>query len=153
MTIDVGTKDSELASRLSNFTARTFVFDGVPCCSIEGLIQSLKFPDPERQREICLLEGFRAKRKGKKRKWYLTKMLYWQGKEISRHSEEYQALITRIYDVVSCLPCFREDLLKTGQHKLVHSIGLPDPNYTVLTEEEFCGQLTRIRERYHAQEF
>ena len=54
---------------------------------MEGFLQRLKFKDPEMQKTVCLLVGKAAKFKGKKKKWYRTQTLYWQGKEIARDSE------------------------------------------------------------------
>lgn len=60
MDIRFGTNDLEL----SNFAFRTFRFRGVLCKSMEGLLQSIKWDCPETQKEVCLLVGIKAKRKG-----------------------------------------------------------------------------------------
>ena len=61
--LDVGGKNNEgAAARLSNFTERHFVFDGVECASIEGVLQSFKFSDTEKQHEVCALIGIQAKK-------------------------------------------------------------------------------------------
>lgn len=42
---------------LSNFAPRRFVFDGIECNSIEGVLQSFKFKDIEIQKYVCTLVG------------------------------------------------------------------------------------------------
>lgn len=42
--------------------------------------------------------GKQAKFKGKKKKWWRTQTLFWQGEEIKRDSDRYQELITKAYD-------------------------------------------------------
>ena len=91
--MDIGSGTGYPSSALSNFAPHSFVIDGVKCASMEGFLQSLKFSNPDMQKEVCKLVGKAAKFKGKKKKWYRTQTLYWQGKEIPRDSEEYQQLL------------------------------------------------------------
>ncbi len=51
--MNIGSNSSGVAKRLSNFTARRFIFDGVECYSMEGLLQSFKFKDEHIQVEVC----------------------------------------------------------------------------------------------------
>ena len=88
--MDIGSGSGFPSATLSNFAPHPFVFDGVECNSMEGLLQSFKFANPEMQKEVCKLVGKQAKFKGKKKKWWRTQTLYWQGKEFKRDSEEYQ---------------------------------------------------------------
>ena len=143
--MDIVTGCSYPASELSNFTAYTFMMDGVLCHSMEGFLQSLKFSDSEKQKEVCLLIGKQAKFKGKRKKWWKTQTLYWQGKEMDRHGEEYQHLLNRAFEALSENKVFQRVLLDTGEEKIVHSEGKSDPTKTILTEQEFCGELMRIR--------
>lgn len=132
---------------LSNFTSRTFSFDGVVCKSIEGLLQSLKEPSPENQITICAMTGKKAKRHGAKLdSWKEAQVLWWQGTSYHRKSKEYQMLITRIYDAVfEQDTIFKDDLLAIGQEDICHSIGKSDPSDTVLTEVEMIYNLNRLR--------
>jgi len=66
-TIDIHSGAPGVIGRLSNFTKREFVFDGVSCRSIEGVLQSFKFEDIDKQSKICALYGMRAKRAGLKK--------------------------------------------------------------------------------------
>lgn len=114
---------------------------------MEGLLQSFKFSNPEMQKEVCKLVGKQAKFKGKKKKWYKTQTLYWQGREFRRDSDEYQELLDRAFDALSTNDGFKRALLATGNSTLTHSIGKTKQSETVLTRTEFCSRLTAIRER------
>jgi predicted NAD-dependent protein-ADP-ribosyltransferase YbiA (DUF1768 family) len=137
------------ASALSNFAPHAFVFDGVNCASAEGPLQSFKFEDESVQQTICLLSGIEAKKCGRKRNkvWRSAQCLWWKGVAYSREGSEYQKLLDRLYDALFANAEFRTALLLTGNEMLRHSVGYHDPKMTILTEEEFCSRLTKLRER------
>jgi hypothetical protein len=114
---------------------------------MEGFLQSLKFQNPEMQKIVCQMVGLQAKFKGKPKKWWLTQTLYWQGKEINRHGQEYQDLLDRAFDALSENSSFRKALSASGNSSLTHSLGKSDSRHTVLTEREFCSRLLKIRKR------
>lgn len=143
--MDIGTGHGYPASALSNFTPHPFDIDGVRCNSMEGFLQSLKFSSIDMQVYICSLVGRAAKFKGKKKKWWKTQTLYWQGKEYKRDSEEYQQLLDRAFDALALNIGFQNALLRTGDATLTHSIGKNDMTKTVLTSQEFLSRLNRIR--------
>ena len=145
--MDIGSVSGYPSAALSNFAPHPFVFDGVECNSMEGLLQSFKFSNPEMQKEVCKLVGKQAKFKGKKKKWFTTQTLYWQGEEFKRDSEEYQKLLDRAYDALSTNENFKRALLATKNATLTHSIGKTKQSETVLTRSEFCSRLMKIRER------
>lgn len=145
--MDIGSGSGYPSAALSNFAPHPFVFDGVECNSMEGLLQSFKFSNPEMQKEVCKLVGKQAKFKGKKKKWFKTQTLYWQGEEFKRDSEEYQRLLDRAYDALSTNDGFKRALLATGNAILIHTIGKTKQSETVLTRAEFCSRLMAIRER------
>ncbi len=134
------------AAELSNFVARTFTFRGLIAHSMEGLLQALKFRDPEKQKQIMLLVGKAAKFKGKKSRWWKEQTLFWQGAEIKRDSEEFQLLLDEAF-----LALFTQDegaralLLSTGDAIITHTMGKQDPRTTILTEHEFVSRLMKIR--------
>lgn len=132
---------------LSNFTPRHFIFKGVECASIEGVLQSFKFKELEMQKFVCSLVGRAAKYKGKNKKWWRTQTLYWQGVEYKRNSPEYQELLNELYHAVY-IQCesFRKALKATNGATLKHSIGKSDRRTTVLTEREFCSRLEYYRD-------
>ena len=63
--MDIGSQNGWPSCALSNFAAHEFVIDGVQCASMEGFLQSLKFSNPDMQKEVCKLIGIKAKRAGK----------------------------------------------------------------------------------------
>ena len=145
--MDIGSGSGFPSATLSNFAPHPFVIDGVECNSMEGFLQSLKFSNPEMQKEVCKLVGKAAKFKGKKKKWWRTQTLYWQGTEILRDSEEYQKLLDRAFSALAQNSGFRAALLATGNSVLTHSIGKTKITETVLTRQEFCSRLMKIREQ------
>lgn len=149
--MDIGSGSGFPSATLSNFAPHPFIFDGVECNSMEGLLQSFKFSNAEMQKEVCKLVGRQAKFKGKKKKWFKTQTLYWQGREFKRDSEEYQELLDRAFDALSTNEGFKRALLATGNSTLTHSIGKTKQSETVLTRTEFCSRLTKIRERLQSR--
>lgn len=147
--MDIMSKTAGPAGALSNFYAHPFVFDGVECAGAEGPIQSFKFDDPETQRQVCKFPGREAKAKGRERNeaWKGVQMLWWQGREYDRHSSEYQDLLDRLFDALFENVDFQAALLSSGDEPLTHSIGKHDPRETVLTEQEFCSRLMKLRAR------
>ena len=144
--MDIGSGSGYPSCALSNFAPHPFTVDGILCNSMEGFLQSLKFSSPDMQVQVCSLVGKAAKFKGKKKKWWRTQTLYWQGAEIARSSEEYQVLLDRAFDALAQNSGFRAALLATGNSVLTHSIGKTKITETVLTRQEFCSRLTKIRE-------
>ena len=144
--MDIGSGNGWPAAALSNFSPHPFVIDDIECASMEGFLQSLKFSNPDMQKEVCKMVGKQAKFKGKKKKWYKTQTLYWQGQEIKRDSEEYQQLLDRAFKALAANESFKKALLATGNATLTHSIGKNKQSETVLTKSEFCSRLMKIRE-------
>lgn len=136
-----------MRGRLSNFTKRSFLFDEIPCRSIEGVLQSLKFESPGEQRIVCGLWGSQAKLAGElKTDWKERKTLYWKGCAFGRESKEYQDLLARLYaEVYRQNAQFRKDIKRSAKYRLVHSIGKTNPCDTVLTEQEFIQQLIKLQ--------
>ena len=66
--------------------------------------------------------GKQAKFKGKKKKWWRTQTLFWQGKEIKRDSQEYQDLITKAYNCLFKNEGFRKALAAANGCVLTHSM-------------------------------
>ena len=149
--MDIGSGSGFPSATLSNFAPHPFVIDGVECNSMEGFLQSLKFSNPEMQKEVCKLVGKAAKFKGKKKKWWRTQTLYWQGVEIPRDSQEYQDLLDRAFNALAQNNGFRAALLATGNSVLTHSIGKTKITETVLTRQEFCSRLMKIREQIRSE--
>jgi len=126
---------------LSNFAPHPFVFEGVQCASMEGLLQSFKSPYPHIQVEICKLVGVTAKRRGSKIDWRKKQLLYWKHEEFPRLGEDYEKLLDAAYDALSANQKFRDALRATGTAVLKHSIGKTNPTETILTQQEFVSRL------------
>ena len=147
-TIDIYSKKWGPAGRLSNFTKRSFIFDGIECRSIEGVLQSFKFKLPSEQKIVCGLWGIQAKLAGEKSNWMETQTVFWNGKEYPRSSAEYQQLLDRLYiSVFDQDESFRKDISKLKKHRIIHSIGSNDPKNTILTKNEFISKLTMLFDR------
>jgi predicted NAD-dependent protein-ADP-ribosyltransferase YbiA (DUF1768 family) len=148
--MNIGSGTGWPSSALSNFAPHPFIIDGIECNSMEGFLQSLKFKNPEIQKEVCKLVGKEAKFKGKSKKWWITQTLWWLGKEIDRHDQEFQTLLDRAFNELAKNDGFRKALLATGNSTLTHSIGKNDASHTILTQHEFCSRLLKIREQLKA---
>ena len=150
--MDIGSGKEYPANSLSNFSPHPFVFDGVECASMEGLIQSFKFKEPDIQKEVCKLVGKMAKFRGKPKKWFLTQKLFWLGKEYDRKSDDYQKLLDRAFLALSKNEGFRKALLASGNSTLTHEIGKSKESETVLTKREFISRLNKLREKFKNEE-
>ena len=145
--MDIGKGSGGVAGRLSNFTPRRFIFDGVECNSIEGVLQSFKFKNPDMQKEICKLAGLGAKQRGASKNWRQYQKLYWNGVEYKRDSKEYQDLLDRLYQsVYDQNENFRRDLQSCKGVTFTHSLGKHKKSETVLTSLDFCSRLTKLRD-------
>lgn len=147
--IDIHSKGEYPSCALSNFDKYEFCVDGVKCLSMEGFLQSLKFKNAAKQRRVCLLSGVDAKKSSRcnisQLRWRLTHNLYWQGKLISRYSDEYQKLLDRAYSELSRNEGFIKALKASSGNTLIHSIGKKNVKKTVLSEYEFISRLEKIR--------
>ncbi len=146
--LDIGSTTEWPGGELSNFTEHHFVYDGVECHSMEGLLQSLKYEDPKKQLEICQMVGREAKAAGNKcpRNWKKSGMLFWQGFMFDRSGPQYFEFLNEAYLALSRDVKVREALLATGDAMLVHTIGKVSPYKTVLTTDEFCSRLMVLRQ-------
>ena len=121
---------------------------------MEGLLQALKFKDPIMAAHTCTLVGFKAKKAGSKKNWQKTQTLWWNGEPIKRDSDEYQTLLDEAFDALYLGNAkARKTLLATRNATLTHSIGRSKASETVLTKQEFCSRLTKIRSRLQSEEF
>lgn len=152
--MDIGTGHGYPASALSNLPPHPFVFDGVECASMEGLLQAFKFDKEHIQVVVCQLVGLPAKYRGKKRnkQWKRTQTLWWKGRVYERGGKEYQLLLDRAFEALAKNQGFRNALIASGDAVFTHSIGKTRIQDTVLTVQEFCSRLTRLRDRINRRE-
>jgi hypothetical protein len=144
--LDISSKKSGIKGLLSNYTERHFHFDGVSCHSIESVLQSFKFESYLEQQRICELSGKEAKKAGQEKDWKPNQTLYWQEVKYKRNSDDYRQLLDRLYLTVFIEnKDFRKDIKASKGAILTHSIGNQDITDTVLTEQEFCDCLMRLR--------
>ena len=142
------------ASALSNFAPHPFSFRGVECNSMEGLLQALKFKNPEMATFTCTLVGRKAKAHGRGKNWQEKQTLWWNGEAIKRDSDEYQELLDEVFNAMfDQNEKAKKALLASGSAVLKHSIGRTKQSETVLTKKEFCSRLTQIRSRLYAEQF
>ena len=55
--LDIWSKSPYPSNVLSNVCSNGFRFDGVLCGSMEGFLQSLKYRDADKQRQVCSMKG------------------------------------------------------------------------------------------------
>jgi hypothetical protein len=146
--MDIRSSGKYPSNKLSNFAVHHFTIDDIECASMEGFLQSLKFKNADMQVHVCTLSGKVAKSKGSAKNWKTKQILWWKGEPIPRKSEEYQILITRAFNELSKNDGFKRALVSTKNATLKHSMGHKNQADTVLTEKEFCSNLTRIRDNY-----
>ena len=113
---------------------------------MEGFLQSLKYKDIEEQRYICRLSGKEAKRMTTA-DWQEDQTVWWKGQTIDRQSDSFLTLVKAAYKAMfEQNESFRTALMSTRGKALYHSQGEQDPHKTILTEQEFCGILTDLRD-------
>jgi predicted NAD-dependent protein-ADP-ribosyltransferase YbiA (DUF1768 family) len=145
-TLDIKAKAPYAAGALSNFAPHNFRFDSIRCASMEGLLQSLKIEDRAEQERVCGLAGPVAQSVGRKYDWSVTGTLWWRGKPYDRLSEDYEGLLDRAYQALfDQSETFRDALAASGDALLTHSLGKSDPCLTILTVDELCSRLERLR--------
>lgn len=147
--MDVRSGTGYPSSALSNFSPYKFEIDGIQCNSMEGFLQSLKFRNPEIQKEICKLIGRAAKRKGSGKNWKKYQELYWNGVKYSRDGDLYQKLLDKAYDCLFKNEKFRKALYATRDYPLTHNLGKSKKCDTVLTKSEFIFRLINLRKRLY----
>lgn len=144
--IDIWSKSPYPANVLSNLHDNGFCYDGVECGSMEGFLQSLKQKDVEKQRQVCGMAGKEAKRMTNA-DWQENQTVWWKGHAIDRQSNAFLTLIKSSYEAMyEQNERFRTALLGTRGKMLYHSQGEQDSRKTILTEQEFCGVLTELRD-------
>lgn len=150
MIIDIYSGGKYPANILSNFMYHPFEFRGFKINSMEGFISGLTYKDPIEQMRIFLLHGIEAK--NATMPWEYSMTVYWQGTPIDRLSQAYQDLFDEAYNALYKNIDFRKALDSTKGCILKHTIGCKDRMKTLLTEQEFVGRLTRLRNTGNAKE-
>lgn len=140
---------NSLGRVLSNLYPIKFKFRGKWVNSIEGVLQGIKYKDVKKQNLVlgyAGLDAYHTRASNTLNFWGNTGKLYWQGKEMDRHSEEYQIFLDELYLSATKNPIYKDSLLATGDMYLLHHIGREDKNETVLTRFEYEQRLNTLRE-------
>lgn len=145
--MDIKSGNKWPSSALSNFAPHPFKFRGLDVSSMEGFLQGLKFKNSDMQMHVFTLVGRAAKNAGRNKNWRMSQTLWFQGKQINRHSKEYQDLLDEAYEELSKNKSFQRALLATGKAGITHSIGTGKEAQTVLTRSEFCTRLMKLRDK------
>ena len=146
--IDIWSKGVFPSGVLSNLCSNGFKFDGMICGSMEGFLQSLKQKDKDKQRQICSMKGKNARKKTTTG-WQTDQIVWWKGNAIDRQSQDYFNFVSAAY---LCMfeqnERFRTALMSTRGMTLYHSRGEQNSFKTILTEQELCMILTKLRDEY-----
>jgi hypothetical protein len=98
------------------------------------------------QERVCGLAGPVAQSIGRKYDWSITGTLWWRGQPHDRLSDDYQGLLDRAYQALfDQSKNFRAALAASGDDRLTHSPGKSDACLTILTVDELCSRLERLR--------
>ena len=138
-----------LAKCLSNLYPISFKFRGKKVASIEGVLQGIKYKDKKMQNAVLKyygLDAYHTRGANTANFWGNSGILYWQGKPINRHSEEYQLFLDELYIAATKNPIYKSALLATEDKYLLHHIGNTNPQETVLTREEYEQRLNTLRD-------
>lgn len=150
--VDIWSHGPYPADVLSNLCSNSFKFDGVLCGSMEGLLQSLKHKDKNKQLQLCQMKGRNAK-KMSTTGWQTDQIVWWKGNAIDRQSQDFLKLVKAAYaEMFRQSERFRTALMSTRGKKLFHSRGESNPYKTILTEQEFCDILTELRDNYDSRD-
>jgi hypothetical protein len=150
--IDIWSKCPYPADVLSNLCSNGFSFDGMVCGSMEGFLQSLKYKDLVKQRQICSMEGRKAKNMSTTG-WQTDQIVWWKGQAIDRQGDDFLKLVTSAYQAMfNQNERFRTALMSTRGMMLYHSKGESNSYKTILTENELCSILMNIRADYDKRE-
>lgn len=132
---------------LSNLKKRSFMFAGINCNSIEGVLQGIKFKDVDKQKKIAIRHGMDAKRSGQGKRLDRQGMLaHWNGQSYRRDSKAYNQFVRSIYWAACWADVdMQVALIESGDRPFIHPIGSKDIEKSVLTENEFVTILTDLR--------
>ena len=147
---------------VSNFADTHFTLDGKQFRSAEAFIHYIKYPEnhPEKKK-VARLWGKEAKNAviGEIRANIndlllagQTPKVYWQKEEIDYRSDRHFALIKEALRAkfTQNKPA-NEQLMSTGDHKLVHNTDRKESRNTSLPAIEFCRILTELREEFRSE--
>lgn len=134
---------------LSNLFPYKFKFKGKKVCSIESVLQGIKYKNKKTQKLVfgyAGVDAYHTRASNSFDFWGNNGKLYFWGKEIDRKSNDYQDFLDELY--LSCLknPLYARALKSTKNRYLLHHIGRTDENETVLTRHEYESRLYALQQ-------
>ena len=131
------------------------MMDGHAIKSMEGFLQSLKTNDVYEKVKMWEMYGVKCWKYGQQfNYWKETQILYDNnGKLIDRHSDQYSFLIQRAYDCWFENEEFKRRLRESLPYKISHSMGKTDKTDSVLTKDEYIGNMERLRDKLRERRF
>lgn len=151
--VDIRFRGEGLSRRLSNLFPYPFIYDGIGYASMEAFFGTIRTPDEQKKKNMLDKSGFLVWGLGHQSDWKVRQVVYYKGREIDRHSVEYDELINGAFDALFGNYDFRNALRESAGCKLMHSIGKSDKRKTLLTKREFVSQLYRLRNRLNERRF
>lgn len=152
-TIDIHYRGENLEKRLSNLYPYSFTFNEITFASMEAFIGSLRTQTMTEKQKIYSTHGMNSWYMGHKFSWYEKQEVYYKDKVISRHSQEYEDLITAAFNALFTNDDFKQALRESGDCTLTHTIGKTAKDKTLLTRKEFIGHLNRLRNKLYERKF
>ncbi len=147
--INIANENDSIGYWLSNFTETPFSFEGITFNSGESFVQAIKFDTLEQQKSVAILEGYKARMKGKKKTKKLSEepFITWNGERIELFTDSYYELVYR-----GLLEKFKQNqkaktaLLLSVNHEIIFDNGFPEPKFNTLPNEMFVAILQIIRD-------
>lgn len=146
--INVGYKlKGPYAKIFSNLFPYEFDFKGKHLHCIENFFQGIKFKDKELQDFVFLYSGLDSNhiKAATDYDWKQTRIVYWQGKEIDRYSQEYDDMVDELYISAIQNPLYR-NALKICDRDIIHVIGETEKSQTTFTRYEFEKELNCLKD-------
>ena len=146
--INVGYKHSgPYAKVLSNLFPYEFEFRGKKLTCIEAFFQGIKFKDITMQNMVFEYTALNSNyvKVCSGYDWKETGIVYWQGEEINRYSEEFDDLVDEMYISAIQNPLYR-NVLKDCERNIIHTMGGKEKSDTVFTRYEFEKQLNCLKD-------
>lgn len=143
--INIGINNDYPADVLSNLSDNAFLFDGIPCGSMEGFLQSLRHGEPAMQRRVCLMDG----RAARQFNGNLTgEQLWWKGRQMRRNSRELNRLVADAYKAMFIQNYdFQTALLTTFGKRLYYSTEVVGNGEPVISDRKICNILCDLRDK------
>lgn len=151
--IEIRYRGVGLERELSNLYPHDFVLEGIKYASMEAFFACLRTDNESSKPNLRNTYGYLAWKLGHQFDWTAKQVVYYHGKEIDRHSEEYKTLITSAFDALYENPNFKNALERTKNFTLKHEIGKSSNYKSLLTRKQFIGQLNRLRKKLDERKF